>query len=79
MRRDHDPSVAQPVPQCLTAKTAVVESRQNRVQIAGSLSLQLGQKFVDRRGADRKREDSLSPFQTSTFFSALPFRMMTPL
>jgi hypothetical protein len=42
MRRDHDPSVAQPVPQCLTAKAAVVESRQDRIQIAGSPSFQLG-------------------------------------
>src|SRR6266849_3129087 len=63
----------------LAAEAAVVERRQNRVQIAGSLSLQLRQEFVDRRRADRKREDPLSPLQMRTYCWTLPCRWMPPL
>src|SRR5262249_45951301 len=57
--RHDDPSLLQPVMQGLAAKTAVVERRENCVQISGPLSLQLREELVDGRGPDRKREESL--------------------
>src|SRR5262249_58209789 len=64
--RDDDPTALQPVVQGLPAQTAVIEGRQDGDQIACSLSLQLLEELVHGRGADRKREDSLTPLQAST-------------
>ncbi len=63
MRRHDDPSIRDPVAQRLLAESAVVQSREDPVQVSRSSRLQLAQEGIDRGGADGEGKDPVGPVQ----------------